>query len=96
MIESLESEVLEDTLAVNGFLCQEPSSSDHSQAAVVQLLVIQCRGDKGNKRQSGPEEGELPAMPEMGWGSLLEGKHRVEVRLVPRTMYEIVLVCRTR
>lgn len=40
MIESLESEVLEDALAVNGFLCQEPSSSDHGQAAVVQLLVL--------------------------------------------------------
>ena len=35
MIESLESEVLEDTLAVNGFLCQETCSGDHSQAAIV-------------------------------------------------------------
>ena len=38
--QSLESEVLQDTLPVNGFLCQETCSSNHSQAAIVQLLVL--------------------------------------------------------
>ena len=38
--KSLESEVLEDALAIYGFLRQETSSSDHGQAAIVQLLVL--------------------------------------------------------